>query len=258
MTSDQAWQTVRRIRTHEQVLTQIQEKILTGSLRVGDRLPSERDFVRALGVSRTSVREALRVLESMGIVDAHVGSGRDAGSTVAGRSTAALSNLLRLHMALSQFRPADLIEVRTQLERFAAQRAAAQADAEDIERLGQLIESMAAPGVDHETFHELDTDFHLAVARASHNDLVADLMQALRDAVKTEMKAAFTRVSDWASMVKQLTDEHREILAAIEDHDGELAANRVTQHIADFYEVATRLGTFADRAHESKAPDTSA
>lgn len=258
MTSDQAWQTVRRIRTHEQVLTQIQEKILTGSLRVGDRLPSERDFVEALGVSRTSVREALRVLESMGIVDAHVGSGRDAGSTVAGRSTAALSNLLRLHMALSQFRPSDLIEVRIQLERSAAERAASQADTEDIERLRRLIDSMAAPGVDHETFHELDTEFHIAIARASHNALAADLMQALRDAVKTEMKAAFTRVHNWALVVKQLTNEHREVLAAIEEHDGELAANRVTKHIADFYEVATKLGTFAGHTHESKAPGTSA
>lgn len=258
MASDQAWQTVRRIRTHEQVLTQIQEKILSGSLRVGDRLPSERDFVEALGVSRTSVREALRILESMGIVDAHVGSGRDAGSTVAGRSTAALSNLLRLHMALSQYRLTDLIEVRIQLEASAAERAASHASTEDIERLRRLIESMVDPGVDHETFHELDTEFHIAIARASHNALAADLMQALRDAVKTEMKAAFARVHNWASMVGQLTNEHREILTAIEGRDGELAANRVTQHIADFYEVATRLGTFADHTHESKAPDTSA
>lgn len=258
MTNHQAWQTVRRIRTHEQVLTQIQEKILTGSLRVGDRLPSERDFVEALGVSRTSVREALRVLESMGIVDAHVGSGRDAGSTVAGHSTAALSNLLRLHIALSQFRLTDLIEVRIQLERSAAERAASQANTEDIERLRRLIASMAAPGVDHETFHELDTEFHIAIARASHNALAADLMQALRDAVKTEMKAAFTRVHDWSLMVKQLTNEHREILTAIEDHNGELAANKVSKHIGDFYEVATRLGTFGDRTNESESPDTSA
>lgn len=243
---EQAWQTVRRIRTHEQVLTQIQEKILTGRLQVGDRLPSERELVEALGVSRTSVREALRVLESMGIVDAHVGSGRDAGSTVAGRSTEALSHLLRLHMALSQFKLADLVETRTQLERAAAERAATEATTQDIERLRSLVHSMAAPGIDHETFHELDTEFHISIAKASRNTLTVDLMQTLRDAVKSEMKAAFARVHDWTSMVQRLTSEHCEILAAIENQNGHDAAHRVAQHISGFYETATDLGTFTD------------
>jgi DNA-binding FadR family transcriptional regulator len=243
LTSDPAWQTVRRVRTHEQVLTQIQEKILRGRLRVGDRLPSEREFVEALGVSRSSVREALRVLESMGIVDAHVGSGRDAGSTVAGRSTAALSNLLRLHMALSQFRLDDLVEIRIQLERLATSRAASEATPEDVERLRSIIDDMARPGVDHEQFHELDSEFHITIARASHNALAADLMQALRDAVETEMKAAFARVDDWNSMVCHLTEEHRGILTAIESSDGDLAAERVTEHIANFYRAVGGLSS---------------
>ena len=82
MTSNDAWQPVRRLRTHEHVLAQIAERILDGRLQVGDRLPSERELVGALGVSRGSVREALRILESMGIVEANVGSGRDAGMEV--------------------------------------------------------------------------------------------------------------------------------------------------------------------------------
>lgn len=246
MTSEQSWQAVRRIRTHEQVLAQIQQRILTGSLRVGDRLPSEREFVEVLGVSRASVREALRVLEAMGIVDANVGSGREAGSVVAGRSTEALSNLLRLHMSLAQFRLADLVEVRSQLEHAAAKRAASAATPDDIEQLTSLIDSMTAPDVDHETFHALDTEFHICIARASGNALTADLMQALRDAVKHEMKAAFARVDDWTSMVQRLASEHREILTAIENHDGSTAADRVTKHISDFYKVATELGTFTD------------
>ena len=107
MTSDDAWQAVKRVRTHEHVLAQNSERILDGRLNVGDRLPSERDLVAAVGVSRSSVREALRVLEAMGIVEANAGSGSDSGSTVSGRATEALSNLLRLHMALSHFQLAD-------------------------------------------------------------------------------------------------------------------------------------------------------
>src|SRR5699024_7347132 len=90
------WQPVRKLRTHEHVLGQIAERILDGRLSVGDRLPSERELVSALEVSRTSVREALRILESMGIVEANVGSGRDAGSMICGQPTEALSNMLRL------------------------------------------------------------------------------------------------------------------------------------------------------------------
>jgi GntR family transcriptional repressor for pyruvate dehydrogenase complex len=237
LTGDPDWQTVRRIRTHEQVLTQIQEKILDGRLRVGDRLPSERELVQALGVSRNSVREALRVLESMGIVDAHVGSGRDAGSTVAGRSTDALSNLLRLHMALAQFHLDELVDVRIELERLAVSRAAAEADDAELAELRALTTAMAEPELDHERFHELDSEFHIRLARASHNALAADLMQALRDAVETEMMSAFSRVRDWDTTVAALAAEHREILALVEAGKGEEAARLVAQHIRGFYEA---------------------
>lgn len=233
--SDPEWQTVKRVRTHEQVLTQIQQKILDGRLRVGDKLPSERELVEALGVSRNSVREALRVLESIGIVDAHVGSGKDSGSTVAGRSTAALSNLLRLHMALSQFSLDDLVDVRIELERLAVTSAAAKTDTMELEHLHALTRSMAEPGIDHERFHELDTEFHIALARASHNALSTALMQALRDAVKGEMMSAFGRVRDWEAMVSALTDEHRAILTAVEAGRGKEAAELIARHIKGFY-----------------------
>ena len=137
-----------------------------------------------------SVR-ALRILEAMGIVEARVGSGRDSGSTVSGRATEALSNLLRLHMALSHFQLADLVEVRIQLERSAAARASVEAQDDDIRRLNALIDQMIQPDIEHARFHELDSEFHVTIARASHNALAADLMQALRDAVRAH---AWSRV----------------------------------------------------------------
>lgn len=247
MTSGDSWQTVKRVRTYEHVLAQIAERILDGRLNVGDRLPSERDLVTALGVSRSSVREALRILEAMGIVEAHVGSGRDSGSRVSGRPTEALSNLLRLHMALSHFQLADLVEVRIQLERSAAARASAEAHSDDISRLNALIDQMMQPDIEHGTFHELDGEFHVTIARASHNALAADLMQALRDAVRAHMEVAFSRVDDWDGMVKTLSDEHRQIAAAIAAGDGDLAAELVANHIAQFYERTSDAKTLTSR-----------
>src|SRR5258708_273861 len=118
MTGEADWEPVRRVRAPEQGLAQIEQKILDGRPRPGQKLPSERELVTVLGVSRTSIREALRALEAMGVIEARTGSGRDAGSVIAGQSTAAITNLLRLHIALAQISLADLVETRVQLERY--------------------------------------------------------------------------------------------------------------------------------------------
>lgn len=229
------WQPVRRVRTHEHVLSQIAERILDGRLGVGDRLPSERELVAALGVSRTSVREALRVLESMGLIEANVGSGRDAGSIICGRPSEALSNLLRLHMALARFQLADLVEVRIQLERGAAARAASSAQPRDIARLRELVQAMQDPRLEHSTFHELDTEFHVTIARISGNALVADLMQALRGAVRAQMESSFESVADWDAMMERLGAEHENIVSAIDGNHAAKAADLVAEHISGFY-----------------------
>jgi DNA-binding FadR family transcriptional regulator len=218
------------------VLAQIAERIIDGRLEVGDRLPSERELVTALGVSRGSVREALRILESMGIIEANVGSGRDAGSTVSGRPSEALSNLLRLHMALSRFQLVDLVEVRIQLERAAAARASSVAQAADIVRLNEIIDGMSRGDLEHARFHELDTEFHVTIANVSGNALSADMMQALRGAVRAHMETAFEAIEDWDAMVRKLSEEHRQIAAAIAAGDGARAADLVAEHISHFYD----------------------
>lgn len=236
MSSDAAWEPVRRVRTHEQVLAQIEQKILDGSLRAGEKLPSERELVAALGVSRTSVREALRALEAMGIIEARTGSGRDAGSVVTGRSTAALTNLLRLHLALAQISLADLVETRVQLERNAARGAASARTPEDITRLSALVEAMRATDQEYSRFNALDTEFHVGIARISGNALATDLMQALRGAVESEMAAAFARLPDWRAVADTLVAEHQAILDAIEQGDADKAAELVAGHITRFYQ----------------------
>lgn len=233
--SDANWEPVRRVRTHEQVLAQIQQKILDGSLRAGQRLPSERELVSALGVSRTSVREALRALEAMGIIEARTGSGQDAGSVVTDKSTPAMTNLLRLHIALAKISLADLVETRVQLERNAARGAASVRTPEDVSRLAALIEAMRSTDSDYPDFNALDTEFHVTIARISGNALAGDLMQALRGAVEHEMAAAFARFEDWRAVANSLVDEHEAILRAIEKGDSDAAADLVAEHITGFY-----------------------
>ncbi|GAA1204006.1 FadR/GntR family transcriptional regulator [Prauserella alba] len=235
MTSDAAWEPVRRVRTHEQVLTQIQQKILDGTLRAGERLPSERELVSMLGVSRTSVREALRALEAMGIVESRTGSGQDAGSVITATSTPAMTNLLRLHIALARISLSDLVDTRVELERSAARGAASVRTDDDLRHLAELLAQMRSTDSDPHEFNALDTEFHVLIARISGNALAVDLMQALRGAVEHEMAETFAQLGDWRAAADGLIDEHEAIYRAIEKGSGELAANLVADHITTFY-----------------------
>jgi len=235
LSGDSSWRPVARLRTDQQVLAQIEEHILRGRLRPGDRLPSERDLVEALGVGRSSVREALRALEALGIVLPHTGAGRDSGSIIAGGPSGALSNLLRLHMALARFELRDLVDTRVQLERRAAALAAEHVDEDDLTPLADVLAAMSDPGLTPGAFNELDTSFHVCLASVSGNALLADLMQALRDAVHEQMVLAFERLPDWRQAADRLIEEHRAIYDAIRRRDPSAAAAAVERHIEGFY-----------------------
>jgi DNA-binding FadR family transcriptional regulator len=226
---------VRWIRPREQVLAQLQAHILNGRWRAGDRLPDERELSEALAVGRLSIRQALRTLEVTGILETLPRPGREPSRILAGHPTAALGNLLRLHVAVSRFSLKDLVDTRVQLERSAAKRAASGATAADLARLRDLVEDMSRPGVGREEFHQLDCEFHLGVATASHNTFAASLMLTLRKPVETEMKAAFATSSNWPATAAQLGSDHQSILAAIQHHHGALAECRISEHIAGFY-----------------------
>ena len=234
-TADNGWQPVRRLRTHEHVLAQIEQQILDGRLSPGDRLPGERELAEYLGVSRAGVREALRVLEALGVLSAGVGSGPASGSVVRGEGTEALANLLRLHLALSRFTQREVMEVRVQLERWAVAEAAVHAGADDIARLRAVVLAMRQREIGYEQFNELDTGFHVSVAEMSGNALLGTLMRALRDAVRREMLAVFESLSDWRVTADALADQHHAIVDAIEARDSAGATALVERHIATFY-----------------------
>lgn len=234
-TAENGWQPVRRLRTHEHVLSQIEQQILDGRLSAGDRLPGERELADYLGVSRAGVREALRVLEALGVVSAGVGSGPNSGSVVRGEGTEALANLLRLHLALSRFTQREVMEVRIQLERWAVAEAAVHADAQDVARLRAAVLAMRQRGIGFEQFNELDTGFHVSVAEMSGNALLGTLMRALRDAVRREMLAVFESLSDWRATADSLADQHHAIVDAIESGDSAGASALVERHISTFY-----------------------
>ncbi|MEV0588422.1 FadR/GntR family transcriptional regulator [Nonomuraea sp. NPDC050310] len=223
-----SWAPVKRTRTFEEVLAQIERRIAEDGLRIGDRLPGERQLAEQLQVSRSSVREALRVLETLGVLSSQVGRGPEAGAVLISRPGAALTDLLRLHVGLDGLEPAELIETRLMIERFAAERAALRGP--DTSALSEALAAMdAASGP--EEFVEHDIAFHCAIADASGNRLIAVIMRSLRDSVRPHAVQAVERIGDTAG----LRADHQRILDAISAGDPAEAARAVTDHLAKTY-----------------------
>ncbi|WGL51857.1 FCD domain-containing protein [Nocardioides sp. BP30] len=230
--TEAAWRPVARSRAYELVVDQIEEQILAGSLRVGERLPGERELAARLEVSRAAVREAIRTLEAQGVVRSSVGSGPDAGTVVSAVPSEALNRLLRLHVALANFPMRDVVEARVMLERFSATLAAAHADEARLAHLLALLEAMDDTGIDRERFNDLDTDFHIAIAEAGGNRLVADMTIAIRDSTRRPILRGLEGLGDsWTEVCADLRHEHRRLYDAILAGDAGAAADEVETHI---------------------------
>jgi GntR family transcriptional repressor for pyruvate dehydrogenase complex len=228
---------VRPRRTSEEIILQIQQAILDGHLGSGDQLPSERDLAETFNVSRSALREALRVLEAMGALTARRGVGPQSGTVVGGSTENPLSTLLLLFVRLRNVPLLDLVETREALEMLNARRAAAEPAPDRAAELRRLVGAMEK-ATDFYTFHRLDTDFHVAVATLSGNSLSPLLMEALREAMGREMLKAFPALPDWTAERSRLVSEHASIASAIAGGDGDSAATAVVAHIRGFY---TRL-----------------
>ncbi|KUJ63991.1 GntR family transcriptional regulator [Streptomyces albus subsp. albus] len=229
------WRPVRQSRTHELVLESIERMVLAGELKAGDRLPPERELALTLGVSRSALREALRVMEATGALIANVGRGPDAGARIVRNPDDALGRVLRLHLALGSYGLEDVLEARVVLERSSVEAAARAASAEDLAEAEALLARMGEVDADVAAFNELDTRFHVLIARSSGNHLVSTLTSAVRESVRSLILQAEESAEDWGATAVRLNAEHAELLRLIRARDGALAADLVERHIRAFH-----------------------
>lgn len=229
------------------VLEHIERDFLEGRLGPGDRLASERDLSADLGVGRSSVREALRVLEVMGLIRTATGSGPQAGAIVIATPSGGMSTLLRLQVAAQSFPLADVVQTRLVLEE-AVVTALAQSEDRDTSAVRRLLDAMDAHGFTPQEFLALDAQLHLALADASGNSVVAAMMAGLRTAIESYVQAGAAAVSDWDAMSAHLRAEHRKIVDAVDAGDAEAAGTLIRRHITGYY-TATGLTGDPDDTH---------
>lgn len=216
------------------VLEKIEADLLEGRLGPGDRLQPERELASTLGVGRSSVREALRVLEVMGLIRTATGSGPTAGAIVTATPHGGLAQLLRLQVAAQGFPIPDVYETRLLLEEWAVAHLAAQSDA-DLGPARATLEAMDAEGLTAEEFLALDTQFHLRLTDAAGNIVVAATMAGLRTTIESYIRAGAERIPDWESTSSRLRHEHADVLQAIEVGDADRARELLRAHITGYY-----------------------
>ncbi|MHB8057631.1 MAG: FadR/GntR family transcriptional regulator [Desulfuromonadaceae bacterium] len=210
-----------------QIADQIRTSILAGEFAPGDKLPPERELAEMFGVSRPSVREALNVLASSGLVMSYQGGGTVVMSLIETSSANPLSELIRVQ----QDRALDVIEVRKSMESWTAWYAAERATPEDIRRMEEIIAGMKQNLETKHPSEDLDANLHIVIAKATHNVVWLHLMQSLFDAMKefqqTVWRAAYLTHEDH----EILFDHHNTIVQTIKAKDPKAARDAMLHHL---------------------------
>jgi GntR family transcriptional repressor for pyruvate dehydrogenase complex len=207
----------------ERVVRHIETLIQSGQVKPGDRLPAERELARHIQVSRPSVRAGLRSLAAVGVVESRHGAGSFITSGPPRLSTGPLSLMAALH----GFTRDDMFDARRVLEVAAAGLAAERATGDNLATMSEEIAGMFASLQDPQPFLLHDVRFHRAIALASHNPVLAALVEMLSTMVYERRRLTVERARD----LKESADMHRRIYAAIRDHDSERARHEMSQHL---------------------------
>jgi GntR family transcriptional repressor for pyruvate dehydrogenase complex len=225
LTTPASYHPIARRKVYEQVAEQLLGQIGARRLKPGDVLPPERELTESFGVGRSSIREALRMLESQGVIAAVNG-----GSFVVADAASPLNSSLRLMFTLDDGTGMQqLFELRRILEVEAAALAAERHSAHHLDEMDAALEEMAFALNDNggDRFIDADLRFHLAVAEATGNRLVLHSMQAVRDLVRRALMTVFVVPQSPESAVV----EHRAIRAAIASGDPSRARQEMTNHL---------------------------
>lgn len=213
---------VRRYRLYQDIVAQIEALLDRGELRPGDQLPTERILAEQFQVSRASVREALRALELLGIVETHAGGGTFVRRAVAGDLARPLSALI------SRGHPiADVIEVRGLIEPALAARAAERVTPDELAELREIVAAQERKIAAGESYADEDTRFHDLIGRAAHNELLVTMLTAIFDVLRASRE-------EWLqsnARAHASLEAHRRILTALEAHDAPAAREASAEHI---------------------------
>jgi GntR family transcriptional regulator, transcriptional repressor for pyruvate dehydrogenase complex len=240
-----AMQPIERRGLGQQVVSRILELVRTGNLRPGDRLPPERELIEIFRISRPSLRESLRALSVLGVIEPRHGG----GAYVTDLEARTLLAPLDFFLSLSQSNLEDAFEGRRVIEVEIARKAAANARARDVAELKAMIAAHAAVLNDPIGFRILDSRFHERLSLIAGNAVLQRVAYGLYNLGL----AIRRRATEEPGLIAQSTADHTRIVDAISRGEPHGAAEAMTAHLAHIEESTRRFATVAERARSFDA-----
>lgn len=221
---------------HRKILRWLENELFEGNIQLGQDLPSDSEIARAIGVSRSRTREALRTLEDMDLVQLYNGRGKEMLVHLSDEPAAAASAALRLHMSSSRYPTRDLVQTRILLESWAIARIDPKTTS--FAEMDEVLEQMEDFDLSIRDFLELLLTFHHQVMRCAGNELLVGLLASVRQPSFESMLSLVGRMPLWSSAVERLRAESRAIAEALKAGDSATARAMVIGQLRGMYSDA--------------------
>jgi GntR family transcriptional repressor for pyruvate dehydrogenase complex len=232
-----SFQQIKPQKSSEIIINQLKQQIIAGDHPLGSRLPSVVDFSLVFEVGRSTVREALSALKAMGWIDIRHGGGTFVCKELPHEESMESGNMFYKTVSFQ-----EILEVRKFIESGCASLAAKNRTEEDLHALKSILDQMQAVLTDEQSGEQADVQFHLQIAKASHNSLLFQMMESMTQRLQESMKDS-RRLWFFAerASAERLLQEHAEIYAAILERNEAQASERIIQHISKVDLVLQKL-----------------
>lgn len=221
---------------HRKILRWLENELFEGNIQLGQDLPNDSEIARAIGVSRSRTREALRTLEDMDLVQLYNGRGKEILVHLSDEPAAAASAALRLHMSSSRYPTRDLVQTRILLESWAIARI--DPKTASFAEMDEVLAQMEDFDLSIRDFLELLLTFHHQVMRCAGNELLVGLLASVRQPSFESMLSLVGRMPLWSSAVERLRAESRAIAEALKAGDAATARAMVIGQLRGMYSDA--------------------
>lgn len=218
---------IRPKKISDEIVAQLKSSVFQGKLKPGEKLPPERELARSLNVSRVSLREALNTLQGMGLLEIQQGN-RTFVRPITTRST--YDPLVSFSKSSPQ-NVLKIIEIRKYLEMGCTALAAERATDKEIRQIESILKQMEEDFGKNRLGAKSDLDFHSMIAEATHNEAYIHMMKTMYDLLQEELRIAWAGVFRIRERRKALLEQHRNIVAAIREHDSRRGAKEAFRHL---------------------------
>lgn len=218
-------ETSRKI--YESIIDSIKSDIIAGKLCTGEKLPPERELAKQFGVSRTSIREALRTLEILGVIESIQGS----GNFITGNFEKSLTESMSMMFLLQHIDNRQISQLREALETKAALLAVENINEKQIERLEEIIKEMSVT-TDEDKNVALDRELHYTIAAASNNIIIMQILNILSELISLYIKERRKEILSNSRNLSRLQIIHEDIVSGIKNRDTHATYQAITTHFA--------------------------